>query len=356
MQASLFGISRSNRDFTQPESWGKNQFNNSFPVALVCYMHSRNIASKYVILGQNGSVTHSTITADTLFGIEPTNPSLFFAFESDFVPYQRFVQGGLPRIDLVTQNSTSEQSLRALEIKLTALPDNTTAELEEDQFGCELVVRPDTIVYQALSLIKSFGSKREELRTLLEAACSGMKDWANIDHVGKQYPAIVRSIGDILASPNAAEEPLVMQPIWKTQGKSPKLSNHCLDVFVWSNKALTRLYMDIPERTSVLTSISRQQRTAIWLAKMLWDFAMHGVVNFENITRTLLYGTRNDKAFAVGGLGTHPFMHSPELTQPRITKQEIRNIILGGGEKFLSPERRFDAIIFNSPDLFEESI
>lgn len=33
-------------------------------------------------------------------------------------------------------------------------------------------------------------------------------------------------------------------------------------------------------------------------------------------------------------------------------KNEIKNIILGGGQEMLSPERRFDAIIYNSPELF----
>jgi hypothetical protein len=41
------------------------------------------------------------------------------------------------------------------------------------------------------------------------------------------------------------------------------------------------------------------------------------------------------------------------LHNPRITKEEIKNIILGGGQNLLSPERRFDAIIYNSPELFE---
>jgi HindVP restriction endonuclease len=40
-------------------------------------------------------------------------------------------------------------------------------------------------------------------------------------------------------------------------------------------------------------------------------------------------------------------------TNPRITKSDIKNIILGGGHLMLSPERRFDAIIYNSPNLFE---
>jgi hypothetical protein len=45
-------------------------------------------------------------------------------------------------------------------------------------------------------------------------------------------------------------------------------------------------------------------------------------------------------------------MSCPELTKPRINKAAIKDIILGGGENLLSPERRFDAIIYNSPELF----
>jgi hypothetical protein len=47
-------------------------------------------------------------------------------------------------------------------------------------------------------------------------------------------------------------------------------------------------------------------------------------------------------------------MKSEALKKPRIQKHEISNIILGGGQNLLSPERRLDAIIYNSPDLFIE--
>ena len=60
----------------------------------------------------------------------------------------------------------------------------------------------------------------------------------------------------------------------------------------------------------------------------------------------------NDKAFASSGKITNRYMNSPRLLSPIIGKSEIKNIILGGGENMLSPERRFDAIIFNSPELF----
>ena len=48
----------------------------------------------------------------------------------------------------------------------------------------------------------------------------------------------------------------------------------------------------------------------------------------------------------------YAYLRCEELSAPRIRKDEIKNIILGGGEKLLSPERRFDAIIANSPELF----
>ena len=60
----------------------------------------------------------------------------------------------------------------------------------------------------------------------------------------------------------------------------------------------------------------------------------------------------SDKAFALSGKRTHPYMSCAELSHPRIKKTEIKNIILGQGEKLLSPERRFDAILVNSPELF----
>jgi hypothetical protein len=46
-------------------------------------------------------------------------------------------------------------------------------------------------------------------------------------------------------------------------------------------------------------------------------------------------------------------MRHANLTKPRIKKSDVRDIILGGGQNLLSPERRFDAIIVNSPELFD---
>ena len=85
---------------------------------------------------------------------------------------------------------------------------------------------------------------------------------------------------------------------------------------------------------------------------MLLDYVTYNKFDYKRIVGLQSYNIKNDKAFALGGNKTHRFLESPELMKPRISKYEIKNIILGGGQNLLSPERRFDAVLVNSPDLF----
>ena len=85
---------------------------------------------------------------------------------------------------------------------------------------------------------------------------------------------------------------------------------------------------------------------------MLADYATHGRFDYDAITR-LNYGQRNDKAFSTNGKDTLPFLQCTELFHPRIRKNEIKNVILGGGQSLLMPERRFDAFIVTNPEEFK---
>jgi hypothetical protein len=165
---------------------------------------------------------------------------------------------------------------------------------------------------------------------------------------------MIVAIDRIVLSILEKQEPLLMQPVWKTKGKSPKLADNCLDVFIWSNFAFTQLFVDVArgELSGGANRITRQVRTIIWLFKMFYDFAKRGQIDHHKIIDELSYNTKNDKAFSISGRITHKYMTCAELTRPRIEKKEIKKIILGGGQNLLSPERRFDAIIYNSPELF----
>ncbi len=350
---SLFGLQRCNRDFTQKESWGKNQFNSAFPTALACYMYAHSLDAIYLKLDDDLKVSHSTISINELFKAEPFSKELFFAFESDFSPYQPLVVGNLPRIDLVTQDINQKICLSCLEIKLTALPDNSTCELADEQFGCELVIRPDSIVYLALTIIKNYQLYPEKLKDIIGNTFDNIQDWSDGQNIAPYLQKMIEVLDKVLLIHRLHQEPLIIQPVWKTIGKSPQLAENCLDIFVWSNLAFAKLFLNVA--TTELRNekkLTRQLRSIVWLLKMLIDFSRTHRINHAKIIDELSYNTKNDKAFAVSGKISHTFMACPELTHPRISKHEIKNIILNGGHLLLSPERRFDAILYNSPMLF----
>ncbi len=350
-QPGLFGIKYSNRDFTVESGWSKNNFNSAFPASLACYMHSANISPVYMKIDVKGALIHSQISVLELFGINPLSDDLFFSFESDFIPYQQFVVGNVPRIDLVTLQRSSSLSLRGLEIKLTALPDNSTHHLTEEQYGCEIVVRPDTIVYLALSIALAFKDKLDELKALLQANPLNIINWSDGEEILPFIPNMAAALNHIMNNNAHLQQPLIMQPIWKTDGKKPILYQNAFDIFVWSNFAFTKLFFYVAEER--LSRISRQARSIIWLMKMLLDYAQDGKINHTQIIDELSHATRNDKAFSVPGRITHRFMTSEELTCPRIKKEELKNIVLGGGQNLLSPERRLDAVILRTPGIFD---
>lgn len=345
--ASLFGLSNSNRDFGNVNAWGKNQFNSSFPAALACYLHSRGMNANYISMSQ-GAFGISPISVEDVFAINPASADIYFDFEAQYTPFQKYVIGALPRTDLVILNGEG-QCLRGLEVKLTALPDNTTCTLSDEQFGSEIVIRPDSIVYLAASIAST---AIQIIEKHLQHSGVMITDWSDAGEVVQHIKAIVACISAISLDIESQQSPFLLQPVWKTLGKSPKLADNCLDVFVWSDAAFAWFIAQLSKSEGVTNKITRQTRTCIWLYKMLLDIATQGRCDHADIIDKLSYNTKNDKAFASAGNVTNRYMRCENLTIPRIHKDEIKNIILGNGQNLLSPERRFDAIIFNSPELF----
>ncbi|MDQ6961477.1 MAG: HindVP family restriction endonuclease [Mariprofundaceae bacterium] len=297
---------------------------------------------------QNGKYTPSTIEIEAIFGISTQDSDAYFAFEAEYTPFQKFVIGSLPRTDVVIRRDSTSDCISGLEVKLTALPDNETCTLGEDLYGSEIVVRPDTIVYLACSLILSIGENISKYFGKVH-----ISDWSDAQAVLPNIKSIVETIETLSLVAENKQKPFLLQPIWKTLGKSPSLADQCLDIFVWSDAGFANFISKIANRSPKANSVTRQTRTAIWLYKMLSDFCREGRFDHKDIIDQLSYNTRNDKAFASSGKVTNSYMSCERLKRPIISKTEIKNIILGGGQNLLSPERRFDAIVFNSPELFK---
>lgn len=347
----LFGQKYSSRDYSKAECWGKNQFNSSFPASLVAYMYHRKIQPVYICINSKNEIQHGYISGKELLGIDPLCDDAYYNFEAGFSPFEKYYQGEREKIDLVMLNRKSNEVVSGLEVKLTALPDNTTKDLDETKWGTEIVMRPPTICFLACSICAHYDSLegKESLRSILRVVPQ-INHWEEIGDVLKHYEKIEQAVLSVCSEMYKYQKPLIIQPIWKTEGNKMRLKDDCLDVFVWSN--LSVIQMCCMENSGERRRINRYHRTIVWIYKMLLDFVTYDSFDYKRIIRLMSYNLANDKAFALPGTKTYKFLQCPEIIKPRISKYEIKNIILGGGQDLLSPERRFDAVLVNSPELF----
>ena len=212
-----------------------------------------------------------------------------------------------------------------------------------------------TIHFLACSLADIYKENFRELRQYFGkngfGSVSSYMEAAQVNPcLGDIWSRMNRLIKDSI--PN--QKPAIIQTIWKTVGKSNKLAEECLDVFVWSDLAFTQLFMgeSIDTPVDATKQIDRQTRSMIQLFFMLNEVAVKGAFHKDEIFQKLTYTMKNDKAFAISGKKTNRLMKCDELYHPRINKYEIKNIILGGGQHMLSPERRFDAALVAATEIF----
>ena len=273
IQPGLFGQKHSSRDYTRADSWGKNQFNSSFPASLVAYMYSKGIKPVYICTDENNEIIHKYISGKELLGIDPLHEEAYYNFEAGFAPYEIFYQGEREKIDLVMLNHKTNEVLSGLEVKLTALPDNTTKSQDESLWGTEIVMRPPTICFLACSICANYNSLegKERLRSMLRNVPQ-INHWEEIEEVLSHYAEIEDSILSVSKDMCDRQMPLIIQPIWKTEGNKMRLREDCLDVFVWSN--LSVIQMCRADGLEV-RRITRFNRTIIWLYKMLLDFVTY---------------------------------------------------------------------------------
>ncbi len=313
-------------------------------------MSAKGLSAVYLCTDHRNNLLHTYITGERVFGIDPLSDNAYYNFEAGFLPYEQYYKGDREKIDLVMVDRATDTPLRGLEVKLTALPDNSTKSAGDEGYSCEIVVRPPTICFLACSICKNYDTpdRRIRLQRLL-SDIPQINHWEEPDEVAPHYAKIEAAVLAVSMDMCDSQMPLIVQSVWKTEGGRMRLAEDCLDVFVWSN--LATIQMCVREQNHI-GGISRFQRTIIWIYRMLFDYSVYGYFDYVRIIKNHSYGNANDKAFALGGKRTLPMLACAELTHPRVGRDEIRKIILGGGQNLLSPERRFDAVIVNSPDLF----
>lgn len=345
MPSGLFGIEHSNRRET--DHWGKNCFNSSFPAATASYMLENNIPAIYIHLAEvDGSlkVVASEIPVNRVFNCGALHArDLYFSFETVFEPYQEYSFDQIDGIDLVIK-SVNGDFLSPLEVKLTVLPDNTTYRKPESQWGSEMVIRSATTSYCALGMYDAVKDDARKVRTIFEEACSSIQSWDNDYEMTHKLPTLCASIDEFQKKYYSHQKPLLMQTIWKTQGKSPLLADRAFDIVIWSDYAFSRLFIDSSYEQA--TTMSRPMRATARLAKCLWELSKSGKIRVVDIYRQMAFGNQTDKEFSIPGNKWRTYVTSPRIENPILPREVVNEIITPGYIEKLSPERRFDQTLY----------
>lgn len=337
---TLYGINNSNR--SGRNLWGKNQFNSTFPTSLACYMRDKGIPAIYLSLNSNLEVIATEIELNEVFNTKKKNSVLSFDFETKYNAYQKFAYDDIKGIDLVISDENSQ--IRPLEVKLTVIPDNSTCLQDEKDWGSEIVVRPATTSYSALGIAYSCEKYFNQIRRIFEPVCSSIQHWDSKIEIDTKREQILESLNLFQSDFRNQQKPFLIQPIWKTKGKSPILDENAFDLFVWSDFAVCKPFLD--RSLEGVGEVNRYMRSSARLTRILYELTTTHKTNIQRIYTEMAFGLQSDKEFALNGKVTRKYMNHKRRIAPILKPDVLKEIILNGGEKLLSPERRFDQTIY----------
>lgn len=342
----LYGITPENSSRSGADLWGKNQFNSTFPLALCLYMRDQGLQPISVVLDGGQFVRDEGRWAmGQVVGEAEDHPC--YHFEAAYEPYENLSTKGTDKIDLVVAVNGSH--CQPLEVKLTVTPDSETAQLPEDSWAPEIVIRPVTSAYAMMGVTQSLRTdeacKSSALRAIRRAYDAiSSSGWNNPTEIESNRELLCDSLSEALAIAEPLQKPFLLQPVWRTLGQSLALSEQCLDVFVWSDVAMVQLPI-IPGRLHNPRGISRSTREVARHVQAMRQLLLGEAYDYEGIYKGDGLGTQTDKSFAMPGRTSRDYMEHEVLDAPRLPPSVLQEVILGNGHLQLKPERRFDAAV-----------
>ena len=344
----LYGLTAENTNRTGKDLWGKNQFNSTFPVSLCLRMRNDGVNPVYVHLDQKLEIRNSVeaLSMDRVLGGDEDD--MYYRFESAFAPYSEFVGDSLEKIDLVVLKSG--RPFRPLEVKLTVVPDSSTADDGEARWGPEMVVRPVSSAYAMMGIARRLRESEnrpilKQVESTLRPAYSNVSGWNNVAEIGNKRDKLTDALSDSIKIARQVQEPYLLQPIWKTEGQSLKFCRQCFDVFVWSDAAIMNIPLERHRNAGRSGKVSRHLREVARHVKAFYEACALGHFNYHDTYGGMSLGSQTDKSFSISGKVTRTYLNHVRLRKPHYSTDILHEIILNGGEKMLKPERRFDAAV-----------
>jgi len=384
-EPSLYGLKNSNR--RGRKHFTKNNFNSSFPAALLCYMGEKrkDAPPMYFHLAVEEKALVPRLTdlpvfkgegqTKALFPVESCS-DLYFAFEAEPPRFRSLLLENeeCPRSDLVVvevgetkillPNDSENRFSRPFEVKLTVVPDQSTCERPEGEWSAEVVVRPVASKTALLSLLLSLGGRPDKVVEARESFRNQMSEFfRELDKRGEDHARLLRDLGEervtswaegllhFLVS-NELQSPVLLQPTWWTEGKSPFLREKAFDYIVWSDAALFYTAVRQVKKERGREKVRPLRATYRFLATFFQALKASEAEKKETLNKIslkvyseLTLGKQTDKEFSLHGAVTREYLGQAMSNGPRISKEEVLEHVFINVDlkELLGPERRLDA-------------
>lgn len=333
---SMYGMRNCNRGWDA--LWSRDLFPKAFSVALLNYMRDAGIGVNLV--GFDGSRCNvGSMSVDELYGsTREQNTDLEFDFDVGFSDVMDLALD-VPPSDLVVREG-SGRCVGAYDMAVSVVPDSSTRGMSLDQMGPEVTVRSKTLMNCALSIAHSLRSESDTVLDIL-----GDVRTASWDEVSEDLEPLMLSIDRLERTFADRQRPFMIQSVWRSETEGPFMAEDAMDVFVWTDLALTRLFLD-SDRRSRDGSPTRPARCAVRLYEMLRGAASGEVLDLGALFDRTSYDIPGMREFMVNGRTSVRYMGCPRLSSPAVGSSVIPSLASKGFEAMLEPERRFDTSVY----------
>lgn len=339
---TFHGIAQSNRPAN--ELWGRDLFQKALGIALVNRMGDAGTPLNYVVTDRGSTCHVEHMPVPRLYGgHRPPFDDIRFDFTVPYGPFESMA-AGVPDSDLVAFGPDGEDLCR-LDIMASVMPDAATKDLPVRRWGPEITVRTPIFENLALSIAQSVSHHRDEALRILDKASPEIVDWTDWDAVSDHVEDMTGALDTLESSFSDCQTPFLLQYLWMTEDDGPLLADDAMDAFVWSDFALSRLFLDSDRGTSD-GSATRPRRCAVRLFRIVHE-ALQGMnPDLDSTIAETGYGISAGKEFMVNGKVSSRVMSCDRLLRPAMSAGEVKNLASRGFERMIAPERKLEVSIY----------
>lgn len=340
--SDFYGIRNCN--LGRKEMFSREMFPRSLSVALANYMDDRSIPLNLVHSDMGRNCVVSGIRTHEMYGCSPLEMSVMrFDFDSTYDPWTELAIG-VPESELVLRDDFGRPRC-CLDLKTSVIPDASTRDLPLELHGPEISLDTSELQGIALSMASSLLDDRERALEILMKGIPDDVDWSDWDDAVHHVDDVVCNLDILETQMVGCQRPRMLQAVWRTESDGPFMTDDAMDVFVWTDHALTRLFLDGGRRYSD-NRPTRPLRSAVRLFLIIISILEGEKPRLASIADDTDYGLGGRKELMVNGKATNRLMRCNRLVHPAVSALDSTFLISTGAERMFMPERSLEMSMY----------